>query len=431
MPTRKPWSRTIEQHGVRIRLFERSGVIYRDITLGRTTSANGKRRTLHDKKSLGHSDRKLAEQQAAALARELAKARLDAQSKPRRDATADTVRLGDLFRLYREHRLPSLKLDRQRYAGACIAMFLECWGEDQLVIDIGQAHVDRFVRMRRSGELVPPAHRPDGEGKRRPGYRAPTGVRDGTLHSNLTGWLSPCFNWAHRFKENGQRLLTANPLHDCELPVEKNKRRPIASERRYSATQDHTDAVDPAGRLRCILALARHTGRRESAICGLRAADVLLTTDRIVAVLAAEGLDERPAEHMPNGAIRWSEASDKQGLRFVTALSRDARAELDRYLAKNPRIGDAPLFPAPGDPEQPVSRYRAAEWLTRAERRAKLPKLERGAYHPYRRLWASERRHLPDVAVAAGGGWKDPATMKTSYQQPDPETLLKVIEGRM
>ena len=26
---------------------------------------------------------------------------------------------------------------------------------------------------------------------------------------------------------------------------------------------------------------------------------------------------------------------------------------------------------------------------------------------PYRRLWASERKHMPDIDVAAAGGWKD------------------------
>ena len=67
--------------------------------------------------------------------------------------------------------------------------------------------------------------------------------------------------------------------------------------------------------------------------------------------------------------------------------------------------------------------------LTRAETLAKLPKLERGGFHAYRRLWASERRHLPDVDVAKAGGWRDLATMKRSYQQPDPATGLLATEN--
>ena len=48
---------------------------------------------------------------------------------------------------------------------------------------------------------------------------------------------------------------------------------------------------------------------------------------------------------------------------------------------------------------------------------------------PYRRLWAVERKHLPDVDVARAGGWRDLTTMKRSYQQADPVTTLRVIEN--
>lgn len=66
-------------------------------------------------------------------------------------------------------------------------------------------------------------------------------------------------------------------------------------------------------------------------------------------------------------------------------------------------IGDAPLFPRTDDPSRPVNKTQATYGLMRAEQRAKLPKLERGGFHVYRRLWASERRHLPDVDVAKAG----------------------------
>jgi len=43
-------------------------------------------------------------------------------------------------------------------------------------------------------------------------------------------------------------------------------------------------------------------------------------------------------------------------------------------------------------------------------------------------LFATERKHLPDVDVARSAGWRDHKTMKRSYQQPDPVTTLRVIE---
>lgn len=53
MSTRKPWSKLIEQHGVRIRLFERdNGVIYRSIVVGRTLDAKGRSRSKRDIKSM-------------------------------------------------------------------------------------------------------------------------------------------------------------------------------------------------------------------------------------------------------------------------------------------------------------------------------------------------------------------------------------------
>jgi hypothetical protein len=423
MPKRKPWSTEITEYGITVRVYEREpgGVLYRSIV-----TADGRK----DRKSLGHRDRDRAEKDVRTLIGELAEAKLTGV-KP------DTLTLGQLFGAYRRERMPSLKPDRQAYSRACMAMFTECWGADQVVADIGQQHVDRFVGLRRSAELVPPALKPRAEGERRGrGHRRAVPVRDGTLHANLIGWLSPVFNWAVRYKVNGSRLLASNPLHDCEVPREKTPRRPIASHARYTATQEHADAVDSTGRLRCILALARYTGRRESAICQLRASDVLLSTERVRDALAAEGMDERVADHMPHGAIRWGEQTDKEGLLFVTAMSAAARAEVDRYLTLNPRLGDVPLFPAPPrkrkkeaepPPERPITRHRASELLLAAEVAARQPKLMRGAWHAYRRLWASERKHLPDADVAAAGGWSDPETMKKSYQQPDAATMLRVI----
>lgn len=81
---RKLWSRTLEESGVSVRLYEREpgGVISRDVW-------NGDKR---DRKSLGHADRKLAEQQARELARRLADLRYVGH--------AGGVTLGQVWALY-------------------------------------------------------------------------------------------------------------------------------------------------------------------------------------------------------------------------------------------------------------------------------------------------------------------------------------------
>jgi integrase len=248
---------------------------------------------------------------------------------------------------------------------------------------------------------------------------------------------------------NGGPLLTSNPLPRTRTerralgwPVERNPRRPVAAHDRYVRTQEHTDTVDPAGRLRCILALARYTARRENAICQLRASDLLLSPDRVRAALASAGLNEGDAVHMPHGAIRWREDADKAGYMFVTPLGPEVRAELDLYVRRNPRMGEVPLFPAPGRkrrkgapppkhprPEKPISRDTASTWLVRAEGLAGVPKLRGGVFHPYRRLWAIERRHLPAIDVAAAGGWGDTQALTRIYQKATSAGVLAAVNG--
>lgn len=108
---------------------------------------------------------------------------------------------------------------------------------------------------------------------------------------------------------------------------------------------------------------------------------------------------------------------------------RRARAAIDAYLRRSRRVGDAPLFPSVSDPRVSIHKTSARRSLLAAEKRAGLPKLERGAWHPHRPLWAPERRHLVDVDVARAGGWRTLSVMTQSYQLADAEGVLKVIEN--
>ncbi len=56
-----------------------------------------------------------------------------------------------------------------------------------------------------------------------------------------------------------------------------------------------------------------------------------------------------------------------------------------------------------------------------------MPKLAGGLRHPYRRNWATERKHLSLKDVAAAGGRRDVETFLTCYKQPDQDTLLAVM----
>lgn len=156
--------------------------------------------------------------------------------------------------------------------------------------------------------------------------------------------------------------------------------------------------------------LANGTGRRLSAICSLRFEDLRLS----------EG---------PYGSIRWPADTDKTGRETVVPIGPDVRKAVDRVRKERPGIGTAPLFPKPTDPAEPMSSHLAAKWLRKAEELAGLETQKGSLWHAYRRKWATERKHLPDVDVAAAGGWKETTSLKRAYQQADSETMLSVVLG--
>lgn len=65
--------------------------------------------------------------------------------------------------------------------------------------------------------------------------------------------------------------------------------------------------------------------------------------------------------------------------------------------------------------------------MSRAEKLAGLDPLKGGDFHPYRRAWATERKHLPLTDVARAGGWRTTETLLRCYQRPDDETMYQVV----
>jgi hypothetical protein len=60
---------------------------------------------------------------------------------------------------------------------------------------------------------------------------------------------------------------------------------------------------------------------------------------------------------------------------------------------------------------------------------AGLSHLERGGWHPFLRMWACQRKHLPVRDVAAAGGWKGVTVQQGVYEAADQETLEAVVSG--
>ena len=273
---------------------------------------------------------------------------------------------------------------------------------------------ESFIDARQSGAIHP-------HGRRVPMGKERT-IRIRSVEEDLK-WLRWVLNWGTKWRtEGGQYLMRENPVRGFEIPTEKNPRQATATEDRYLATRAKSDQVNMEVRwdgkpktvrshLSEILDMLHGTGRRLSAVLQLRYQDLALQ----------EG---------PHGAIRWPAETDKTGRETLVPIGPDVKAAIDRVLRERPGIGQAYLFPAPGDATKPVSRHLAAKWLLEAEKLAELEKLDGSLWHAYRRKWATERKHLPDADVAAAGGWANPNTLRLVYQQADQETMLKVVLER-
>ena len=73
------------------------------------------------------------------------------------------------------------------------------------------------------------------------------------------------------------------------------------------------------------------------------------------------------------------------------------------------------------------AQHLATRWLRQAEKLAGLEPLQGGAWHPFRRAWATSRKDLSLKDVAEAGGWKDTTTLLKCYTQPDAETVTAVV----
>lgn len=138
------------------------------------------------------------------------------------------------------------------------------------------------------------------------------------------------------------------------------------------------------------LVLAEATGRRLGAIRQLQWKDIDLESQ----------------------TIRWRAESDKQGQEWIVPIPDALADELRAFRRQLGAVGGW-VFAAGRKPDQPMDRHLFNTWLTVAEEHAGLTKLEGGLWHPYRRKWATERKHRPIKDVAVAGGWKDTDTLVT------------------
>jgi len=259
-------------------------------------------------------------------------------------------------------------------------------GAEKLVTEVRPSDLSRFL-----------AHRIEG-GARTAGY------------ADLT-MLSIGINWAM-----GERLLKENPLATKSarkaMKLDHEPSRPVATAERYRKLKAVAEQLPPA--FAALLDLAWPTGHRIRAILGVRWCDVAFAA----------------TEDAPSGRIRWYAGvkSDKKKHDHVLPMNSAARAALLAWQKQSGGIANGFVFPAPTNASKPLDKRTAAKLLARAEKLAKLPHMQMGGWHQFRRGWATARKHMPLKDVAAGGGWNDTATVAEVYQHADEETTRQVCE---
>jgi integrase len=152
--------------------------------------------------------------------------------------------------------------------------------------------------------------------------------------------------------------------------------------------------------------LAEGTGARIGSIRGLRWSDISYSPPHIF----------------------WRAEFDKRGRERKVPLPVGLAEEIRSFQTRLGGIGQSWVFPTK-DGAKPWPRELFDQMLRQVEQEAELEHLKGGLWHPFRRKWATERKHLPIPDVKAAGGWKDTNTLLTCYQHTSDESMLAVMES--
>lgn len=374
---------TFGSHGSSVRAYTRGALRRCYLRWSDPTARGG-----YAYRALGHSDWQRARREAKAQADKLA---LGTVERP------GARTLAAILDRYLADVTPTKSAAQQVEDRRRAAIWLAFLGGKSDLAKLDATTFQRYERERLAGRVVVPGIELHGSVSRR------------TVGADLS-FLRAVANWSLSvFADDGQPLLSRNPLHGYAIPDTFNPRRPVADFDRWQAVRAHAEAVHPL--FGGFLDLLDGLGWRVTSLCRLRPSDFALI----------------PTPGMPFGAVRKREEDDKENVEMWVPLSEPLRARVDALLARRAAIGDAPLFPAPGDPASPWDRHYARKLLRRAERAAGLAPLPGGAFHPYRRAWVTSRKHHPITDIAAAGGWKSTATLTKCYLRPDVATMLAVV----
>jgi integrase len=354
------------------------------------------------KHSLGHRDKRRARRECREIVKRLEE----------RDHELGDVTLGWLIDLYLHHESEGKAAASLKWLEQNLAAWRTYLGGDFRVADLSLHEWSSWGKQRLSGAI-------DGRGRPVENKKRKT-VAPGTVNLGYDALLMAC-NWATRWRVDGHPILRHNPVKALPKLKDRNRKRTVRTHDDYlkilDAAEKMTMQVEWDGMretvpnyLADILVIAEGTGRRIGAVRQLRYSDLRLD----------EG---------PNGKIRWRADTDKGRRETVSHLLPDVAARLRKVIRERPALGDAPLFPAPRNRNEPVDWNTLAKYLREGEAAARVPHAKGDNFHGLRRKFVTERKHHADVDVASTAGWASVTVMKQAYQQADDAGQLAALSN--
>jgi hypothetical protein len=229
-----------------------------------------------------------------------------------------------------------------------------------------------------------------------------------------------------RDQATGQWLLQEFPVRGgITVEQEKNKVRAFATYERFE------QVMNAIRRLRRQAMLAQNTTElRRLQFVELALVIVEATGRRIesVSLLRRDDFTLNAELDFKNAFVRWRPENDKTSHAQDYPLPQSVARRVHALLEEREIVDAGLCFPKVYDAMRSVSPDELTVWFRDLEASIGLPKLPRGVWHPYRRKWSKERKHLPATDVMAAGGWKDIKTFMDSYNEPDMDTMRRVAE---
>jgi integrase len=324
-----------------------------------------------------------------------------AMASQQKASVPGTLTIGALFDIYDRNGLHGRTARHAAEVRRKLGLWRAFLGAQRPVHALSPTDVERFVHARRTGTLCVDSG----------AVGRPVGMT--TIWHDYVA-LTTAVHFGVRYRDaHGRRLLTANPLDGVRVSKSVSPARPVADRAYYGALREAGEQVHR--QFSVALDLAYSTGHRIDAILRLRWNDINFVS----------------SPHAPYGTLRWRAENDKIENEHVVPINQLAHDALAALAKASQVIGEAYVFPSERNANIPVDRHLASRWLRRAERLAGVDHVAGRGWHSFRRAWASARKHLPDVDVAAAGGWKDTATMKRCYQHADAIGVLRAVTEPM